>query len=84
MHIKNLSLTEFTFKELNWLYLTLEEKRKDLHSKIELAESMDSSGLRSEIIYDLTQKLHNCTQFQTKVDEAQKYVKAREISESSN
>lgn len=84
MHIKNLSLTDFTSKELNWLYLTLDEKRKDLDYKIEIAESMDPSVLRCEIIHELTQKLHNCTQFQTKVDEAQKYVKAREISQSSN
>lgn len=84
MHIKNLSLTEFTSGELNWLYTILEEKRKDLDYKIEIAESMDSSILRYETIHELVQKLHNCTQFQTKVDEAQKYVKAREISQASN
>lgn len=84
MHIKNLSFTDFDSEYLNWLYLTLDEKRKDLEHNIETAEKMESSMLRSEMLHHFVKRFNMCTQFQTKVDEAQKFVKTREIMQQSN
>ena len=84
MNIENLSLTDFTSKELNWLYLILDEKRKDYEYKIEVAEAMESSVLKYELRNFYVDQFSHCTQFQTKVDEAAKFVKTREIMSSSN
>ena len=77
-------LIDFTFDELNWLYLTLEEKLKDHDNKFELIESMDNSQLRNDLFAENAGHYAKCTQFMTKVSEAQKFVKAREIMQSNN
>ena len=84
MNIQNLSLTDFTSKELNWLYLVLDEKRRDYEYKIEAAGKMDPSVLKYELFDFFNEQFNICTQFQTKVDEAAKFVKTREIMQSSN
>lgn len=84
MKINNLSLTDFTSKELNWLFLVLDEKRRDFEFKIEVAEKMDPSALKYELHSFYCEQVDICSQFQTKVDEAAKFVKTREIMQSSN
>lgn len=78
------NLTDFTSKELNWLYCTLEEKMKDFQSKIESVEKFDPSELKYELYEHFNMQLNNCTQFMTKVDEAEKIVRAREILMTEN
>ena len=84
MKIENLCLTDFTSDELNFLFLVLEEKRKDHECKLEFVGLMDPSELKYEL-YDHNNKMVNyCSQWQTKVDEAAKFVKTREIMQSNN
>jgi len=84
MNIQNLSLTDFAFDELNWLYLTLEEKKKDHDTKFELIETMDESQLKYDLFAENAVHYAKCTQWMTKVSEAQKYVRTREIMQSGN
>lgn len=84
MNIQNLNLVDFTSNELNFLFLMMEEKRKDFEFKIEVASKMDPSILKYDLFDFYTEQYNYCTQWQTKVDEAAKFVKAREIMSSSN
>lgn len=72
-------LTDFTSKELNFLYLTLEDKLKDINNKLEIVESFDSAEIKYNIYTDLVEKHDMCTQWMTKIDEASLIVKAEEI-----
>jgi hypothetical protein len=84
MNIENLSLTDFTSKELNWLYLMLEDKRRDSENKMEIIEKMDMSALKYDLWDHQNSQYNYCTQWLTKIDEAAKFVKTREIMQSSN
>jgi hypothetical protein len=84
MHIANLSLTDFSSSELNFLYLTLEEKKKDLDYNFEVIETMPHGDLKYDLFGQNTIKYTNCCQWMTKVDEAQKFVRTREIMTSEN
>lgn len=84
MNIQNLNLVDFSFEQLNWLYLVLDEKRRDFEYKIEAASKMDPSVLKYELFDFFNEQFNICIQFQTKVDEAAKFVKTREIMSSSN
>lgn len=77
-------LIDFSFDELNWLYLTLEEKRKDIENKFELIENMDDSQLRNDLYGQNAIHYAKCNQFMTKVGEAQKVVNARDIMSAQN
>lgn len=77
-------LIDFSFDELNWLYLTLEEKRKDYDNKFELIEAMDASQLKYDLYGEVATHYARCNQFMTKVGEAQKIVNARDIMSTAN
>lgn len=81
----DVKFTDFTSTELNWLYCTLEEKRKDFESKINEIETFLPHGeTRNDLHSFFTGQLDTCSQFMTKVDEAQRLVKAREIMTTQN
>lgn len=84
MNIQNLNLVDFSFEQLNWLYLTLEEKRKDSENKIEIIEKMAPSELKYELHNHQCKLANYASQWQTKVSEAQKFVKTREIMTTEN
>lgn len=84
MNIQNLNLVDFSFEQLNWLYLILEEKRKDLEYKIEAIQKFEPSEVKYDLFCGYNTQFNMCTQWQTKIDEAQKFVKTREIMTSSN
>lgn len=71
-------LTDFTGLQLNFLFLMLDEKRKDFESKIELVEKFDASEVKYELYGFYTMQLDVCSQWITKVDEAALIVKMRE------
>lgn len=84
MNIKNLSLTDFSSKELNFLYLVIDEKRKDFEAKIEIIEKFEASQTKYELHSHFCEQVDYCSQWQTKVDEAQIFVKTREIMTTQN
>lgn len=84
MRIEELKLTSFSENELMFLYLTLDDNRKSLQDKIELIDSMEPSITRVELWAFYSAQLDYCTQWLTKVDEAQKSVRAREILMTEN
>lgn len=71
-------LTDFTGLQLNFLFLMLDEKRKDFESKIEIVEKFDASEQKYELYGFYAMQLDICTQWITKVDEAALVVKMRE------
>lgn len=81
----DVKFTDFTSTELNWLYCTLEERRKDFERKIhEVEVFLPHSETRNDLHSFYTSQFDICTQFMTKVDEAQRLVKAREIMTTQN
>lgn len=84
MDIKNLSLTDFSFEQLNWLYLTIEDKKKDLDNRFEIIETMDDCQLKHDLFGQNAIHYTNCCQWMTKVGEAQKFVRTREIMTNEN
>ena len=84
MNIANLSLTDFSFSELNFLFLTLEEKKKDLDYNFEVIETMPAGELKYDLFGQNAIKYTNCCQWMTKVTEAQRFVRTRDIMTNEN
>lgn len=84
MNIENLSLTDFSFEQLNWLYINLENKRNDLDSRFEIIETLPDGELKTDLFGQNAIHYTNCCQWMTKVGEAQKFVRTREIMSSEN
>ena len=81
----DVKFTDFDSQELNWLYLTLEEKMKDIQSKLDQVEKLFEPSETKFVLHSaLSGQMDKCTQFLTKVGEAQKFVLAREIMTTQN
>lgn len=80
----DVKFTDFTSTELNWLYCTLEEKLKDFQSKVDMIREFPPSETKFILHSFYIKQVDTCSQFMTKVDEAQRLVKAREIMTTQN
>ena len=77
-------LTDFSFDELNWLYLVLQGKLDECNNKIDIISKFDPSITKYDLFEHWTKQHDICTQWMTKVDEAQKILRARDILLTDN
>ncbi len=76
-------LTDFTFKELVFLSIQMEEAQKDALSKIEMIEKFDDSATKTELIAHHNRVFEMASQWRTQVETAMIKVKYDEILKSN-
>jgi hypothetical protein len=78
------NLTDFSYGELQYLYLVLEDKARELQDKIDTVEHVFTSGtIKKDLIVPLTNAKEINNQWMTKVLEASLTVKMHDIINSN-
>lgn len=77
-------LESFTYQELQYLYLILEDKDRDIQERIDRVEQVFSSGsVKTDVINSLVESKEINNQWMTKVLEASLTVKMKDIINSN-
>lgn len=71
-------LTDFTNKELTFLYLALKDRLTEIQNKLDTIEAFPASQVKYDLYAGYIEQHDICTQLMTKVDEAQKIVIERD------
>ena len=76
-------LTDFTFKELTFLSLRMEDVQKDAQSKIELIQQFENSTIKDDLLEFHQEAYEMASLWRTQAQIAQISVKKDEIARSN-
>lgn len=76
-------LTDFSFKELMFLYLAVQEKIEDCQQSITIANDFQDGPIKEDLLKSYNERLEIATLWRAKIYEAELEVKRKDIIQSN-